>query len=479
MLKRYFIWIACIASLFFTSCEKDNSGSDPNREYVNNWIYDEMSFYYLWNFYIPNQPDNTLKPEQFFESLLYKRGEVIGDRFSWMQENYAELLGSLNGVTSYDVGFEYTGYLMSPGSNEVIGQIAYVKPNTDAERIGLRRGDYFTKINGTTLNTSNWSKLLSSNGRSIKITFLDINTGETTNKTIQKAVNYAEDPVFFNKVFRLNGHKIGYLVYNFFAPGPTEDNYDYDKKLNDVFGTFKSEGITELILDLRYNSGGSLNSAILLGSMIAPELSPDDVFIKLEFNPLLQAELVEEYGEEEALLNKLRDKLYTGEEINNVGASIRKLYVLTSNSTASASELVINGLKPYMPGNIFLIGNTTVGKNVGSISIYEENNPKNKWGMQPIILRYFNKDGKADFLNGFQPDIVEKDNADKLPLGDQNEQMLQIAINHIINNSVSSGLRSGVDNGNELLGSSVQRKAWANKTIVDNPLLKRRNVKRQ
>ena len=471
MVKRYFILIAFIASSLF-SC-KDFTELNDN-EYVNNWIYNEMSVYYLWNTKMPGKPNYNLTPDKFFESLLYNKNEITGDRFSWIQENFVELLNLLSGVTSYDIGFEYVGYRESETSTAVIGEIAYVKPGTNAEEIGLKRGDRFTKVNGTPLNTTNWRSLLSGSEASVTITFSDKKS--ETDIIVKKAYNYAEDPVFFNEVYEVSGHKIGYLVYNFFASGPSQNDYQYDKELNDVFAGFKSANITELVLDLRYNSGGSMNSATQLASMIVPNLNAQNVFTKLEYNSLVQAELIKEYGQD-VLVDKLRDKLSTakgantGEAINNIGGSIQKLYVLTGNWTASASELVINGLESYMPGKIFLIGNTTVGKNVGSISIYEENDPKNKWGMQPIILRYFNKDGNADFLNGFKPNIEEKDSGDKLPLGDSKEQMLKIAISHITGDYVATSTRAGfIDR--LTVGSSVEQKAWANKTIVDGSLLK-------
>ena len=490
MIKRYFILLAFIASLLF-ACKPDKSITDPDPEpdpepnkpsanaYVNSWIYDEMSFFYLWDIPSYRRVNFELYPEDFFESILYKRGAKDGDRFSWIQEDFVELLDLLSGVTPYDIGFEYVGYRV--GITDVIGQILYVKPGTDAEAVGLKRGDLFTKINGTTLNTTNWYSLLSSSETSLTITFLDIYTGATTNKTVKKIAKYEENPVYLDKVHEVNGHKIGYLVYNFFASGPTYGNFTYDKKLNDAFGRFKSEGITELVLDLRYNSGGSMNSATLLGSMITPDFNTNNIFTKLEYNPLIQEALINEYGKD-VLVDKFKDKLETGEAINNVGNTIKSLYVLTSRWTASASEMVINGLKPYMNGKpIILIGDITVGKNVGSITIFEEDDPENKWGMQPIICRYFNKDGNADFLNGFAPDFVEKDNFldDKLPLGDLNERMLKIAIEHITTGKYvpSTRSRSGVS-GQITAGSSVEHKAWAGKTIVDDSLLKKLNIGR-
>ena len=447
-------------SLLLASCEKAES---PDR-YVNSWIYQEMKTYYLWNDQMPSSPNHSQKPEDFFESLLFNRGQATGDRFSWIQENYVELLQMLDGITPSDIGFEYVGYLKATGSEEVIAQIAYVKPNTNAKALGLKRGDWFTKVNGIALNTSNWRDLLSANDHSATITFVNTASGITTDITVAKQTNYAEDPVFFDQIYNVDGHIIGYLVYNFFAAGP---NNSYNKKLNEVFGNFKSAGITELVLDLRYNNGGSMESATLLGSMIVPNLNTNNVFCTVQYNELLQNEIIKRYGPD-YLIDKQANKLPSGEAINNVGNSIQKLYVLTSSKTASASELLINSLMPYM-SNIFLIGYTTVGKNVGSFSIYEENDPKNKWGMQPITLRYFNKDGKADFLSGFAPHIEDRDNGEKLNLGDPNEQMLKKAIAHITGTYASPTRDDSVDKGLVLAGSSMDGKAWANQVITTHP----------
>jgi len=111
--------------------------------------------------------------------------------------------------------------------------------------------------------------------------------------------------------------------------------------------------------------------------------------------------------------------------------NLPRLYVLTSWSTASASELVINGLKPYM--DVILIGETTYGKNVGSISIYEENDPGNKWGMQPIVVKYFNSMGKSEYTAGFKPNHEVNEFADLFlyDFGDTNDPLLGNAISLI------------------------------------------------
>src|SRR5690606_33526134 len=104
--------------------------------------------------------------------------------------------------------------------------------------------------------------------------------------------------------------------------------------------------------------------------------------------------------------------------------------ILTGSRTASASELVINALKPFM--EVFIIGETTVGKNMGSISIYEENDPKNTWGLQPIVVKVLNSAGQADYSNGFTPDILPTDTEFILyPLCDSRQPFLSAAMAEI------------------------------------------------
>jgi carboxyl-terminal processing protease len=119
--------------------------------------------------------------------------------------------------------------------------------------------------------------------------------------------------------------------------------------------------------------------------------------------------------------------------VNNVGNMIGgKVYILTGKYTASASEQIINGLKPYM--DVVLIGDTTYGKNVASTTFYDEDHTdKNKWGMQPIIAKYFNSLGESDFTSGFVPDYVVRDGGLNMKeFGDRNEPLLNKAMNDIL-----------------------------------------------
>ena len=470
-MKIKLIILLSLPLFIFSSCSSDDDGitkPDPKSPtYVNDWIYEQMGMYYLWNETLPANPDKSLSPDKFFDTLLNK-----SDRFSWIQDNYLDLMSSLSGVSSGDIGFEYVGYLISEGSDLVVGQIAYVKPNTPAQSAGLKRGDLFTKVDGVALTTTNWRALLSGQNSTAQITFVDSEFVNQTNKTIGKISKYAENPVYMDSTYTVGNKKIGYLVYNFFANDNGSGDRQYDLQLNKVFAGFKSKGITDLVLDLRYNSGGSMLSGVILSSLIVPDLSTDKVFSSVQFNSLYQAAYVKKYGAG-SLTDKFMDKIEVSktkqEKLNNPG-TIKSLYVLTSGWTASASEMLINGLKPYM--NVYLIGTTTVGKNVGSYTIYdEENSSTNKWGMQPIVLKYFNSNGTSDFEKGFIPDEELNDNnIHKSALGDLQEVMLQTAIQKITG---VSGVRNAQEDAKLLQsqGSSVERKPWSNKGIVDNRVL--------
>ncbi len=469
-MKVKFIILVSLSFFLLSSCHSDDDITKPDTSsstYVNDWIYEQMGIYYLWNETLPANPDKSLSPDKFFESLKNK-----ADRFSWIQENYEELMSSLSGVSSGDIGFEYVGYLISNDSDLVLGQIAYVKPNTPAQSAGLKRGDLFTQVDGVALTTSNWRTLLSGQGSTAQITFINSDLESMGNKTISKVTKYEENPVYLDSTYNVGNKKIGYLVYNFFANDNGSGDRQYDLQLNKVFADFKTEGITDLVLDLRYNSGGSMLSGIILSSLIVPEASTDKVFSSVQFNPLYQAAYVKAYGAE-SLIDRFMDKIEVSktkqEKLNNLG-SIKSLYVLTSSWTASASEMLINGLKPYM--NVYLIGTATVGKNVGSYTIYdEENKATNKWGMQPIILKYFNSNGTSDFENGFTPDLELNDNnITKFALGDSQEVMLQTAIQKI--SGVQSKRNAQADTRQlQAQGSSVERKPWSNKSFVDNRTL--------
>lgn len=297
------------------------------------------------------------KPEDLFEDLLnkpeskYPNGDAI-DRFSWIVDDYTVLEQELSGISKNN-GVDFRLSRVASGSNDLVGYVRYIIPNSDASTKAIKRGDLFTSVNGTKLTVSNYESLLI-NSDSYTLNLADYNgsafvlNGKSV--ALTKTV-LEENPIFINKVFVSGSHKIGYLMYNGFYS-------EYDDRLNQAFGTLKGQGVTDFILDLRYNGGGSIATSAKLASMITGQFDTQ-IFSKMTFNSKQMQ------GLSAADMEDLNVRFV--KNLNSL--NMTTVYVITTASTASASELIINGLKPYI--NVVQIGETTVGKNVGSFTVYD------------------------------------------------------------------------------------------------------------
>jgi C-terminal processing protease CtpA/Prc len=422
-----------------TGCVDDVSEERDMNRYVNGWIYDYMSALYYWNEELPPYSKSYDDPATYFETLLYQE-----DRFSSIFENYQEIMDKLNGVTASDVGFEFQLFRESEFNNNVIGFVVYTKPGTPASTLGIKRGDFFRKINGVQITVLNYNKLIASfydATTNVSVTFSEFNENTFNDLqplTISKAIDYKENPVYLDTIYSIQNKKIGYFAYHFFSADSGDESGQYDLEMNNVFGKFKQENITDLVVDLRYNSGGMMSSAIYLASMLVPGLTTDKVFTYIEYNQnytdYFNSDAFKNEYDENPFENNFTTSIDVQQPSNrsyavqNVGENLQNIYFIIGNNTASASEMVINGLKPYI--NCVLIGDTTVGKNVGSTLIHDEDNTKNHWAFMPIILKYFNKDHQSDFSNGFAPDFMLLDDF-SYQLGDTREALLAKAISQI------------------------------------------------
>jgi len=260
--------------------------------------------------------------------------------------------------------------------------------------------------------------------------------------------------------------KIGYLVYNAF-------NYTYHTELNDAFGEFKNENIEELILDLRYNGGGRGLTASFLASMIYGQASTEEIFAKLIYNSKnSDSNSIYPFFDIAFIYNK--DGAYSGNDVPiNRLTNLSKLYVITSDDTASASELIINGLMPYI--EVIKVGTTTYGKNVGSYTMYDSPdftqngaNPSHTMALQPITSKAFNKLDQSDYTQGFEPDHEVIDYVSQMKeFGDLEETLLNAALN-IISGSVSkvADLKR-IDESHEVLFKSLDKKPFSKELIVE------------
>lgn len=394
---RYLLLIVMGTPLLY-SCGEDRTNELHKIQADQRAIYKLMVDNYYWYKDIPEQEgDDFFKdPVTLFEELLSKKdgNRDIGGKYPF---SYIEKINTTTTSTTRAIadsensyGFEFSG--IANTSNCVI---LYTLPNTPAERAGLQRGDIITHINGHTLDKN---KVLTPNiegslysGPSVTIRYMRDSKPIETQLGASTIVK--DNPLLICK--KLDGlDDTGYVVYNHFTYGtPSEEENNkimfYDGSyLKDLVEQLKTlNGITDLILDFRYNLGGELNTACTLISLICPQANLDVKLGYLEFNDKLKNKNQE--------LNTANEYLKLTQGLN---LNIRNLYVITSNYTASASEFVINALKPFM--NVHIIGQKTIGKNVGSQGYTIGN-----WHVQPIMIKIFNSLKQSEYRYGFEPGI--------------------------------------------------------------------------
>ncbi|MEH6656689.1 S41 family peptidase [Leeuwenhoekiella marinoflava] len=463
-MKNYLL-VVLFNFLLFASCSSDDDVAqevieeteEPTTETppldradypVQDFIYQAMNLYYLYKGDIPELADNSFTdlntyvtylsqnpdPENFFYDELLSNQ----DRFSFITDNYVELENSFSGVSMSDgLDFVYAGYqLESSGPVYAAAVIRYVVPNSPASEAGLTRSQVVTQINGERLTvtgdrlSSRAQELLSLDSYTLTLGNYN-NTGVLVESDTEVSVNkieLTENPVGLAKTLDIDGQKIGYLLYNSFVR-------NFDDELNAAFADFKADGVTDLVLDLRYNGGGSVASAIDLASMITGQFE-GDVITKQQWNDDLQ-EIFEERNED--LEDRFNSTIYTGtdqqEAINSL--NLNRLYVIGTGSTASASELTIIGLRPYI--EVTTIGTTTVGKFQASATLYDgdnffkENvNPDHTYAIQPLIYTYSNAKGVVGPPTGIEPDFeLAEDLRNYGTLGDPGEPLLNLALQQI------------------------------------------------
>lgn len=424
--KTYIVsLLVLLTGLFFTSCGEDRTYQYEEKTEKSQWIYKIMNQYYLWYKEMPSVNDYKIffnDPKTFFYKLLSKK-----DKYSYIE--IEEDTRSINPKSTY--GFDFMLYVdpvtQSQSSPTRYARVLYVLSDSPAKEAGLKRGDWISAINGEVLTQKNYMALVSGGPTTLTISTLNyqrpdsIYWEETTQTlTLQASRKVEDNPFFVDSVYYLNGKHIGYLMYNKFSTGPddTGDETQYAYQMQNIFSRFKGENLTDFVLDLRYNPGGYLTCAQQLGSLIAPDAAMGNVFCSLEFNDK-QGDLNQKY-------------LFDKAQASNYGLNLQRIYIITSEQTASASETLINSLIPFLgKENIILVGEKTEGKNVASLTFESPYNFK----IQPIVATVYNSEGSSDYANGFSPDY-EIDEAlyinDLAPLGDINEIMLNTTLGLIL-----------------------------------------------
>ncbi len=487
--------------LLLTNCSKNDEinvppapiSEEPQETVdivVQDFMWQTMNAFYLWQAEVADLADDRFGSQDDYEAFLaetpdpetffYDQLLIPDDRFSVAVENYKELVNSLAGIFTSN-GLEF-GLVRFSGSDDIFGYVRYVIAGSDASTKPIARGDIFTGVDGQTLNINNYVDLLFGSNASYTLNMADIVDNTITPNGVEisltKQENLVEDPVLVSKVLDVGGQNVGYLMYNQFT-GESSD------QLNQVFGDFKAANITDLVLDLRYNPGGSGSTVQVLASLIY-DTNTSNLLWKDRYN----AKIESAFGPGELDNNFVNS---TGNAFGNMNAPLNNLnlsrvFVIATSGSASASELVMVGLEPYI--NVIHIGETTVGKNQGSNTFVDDPannnfyqpdredqiNPDNQWAVQPIIITVENSAGFSDYSNGLIPDIeLEEDLTNLGILGDPNEPLLARAIQEI--SGVSAKVSFDVNYPIHLMTSSKMFKPVKDNLVMNKIPTTKTNIK--
>lgn len=421
---------------FVVTQEGNTDAEEPVEEgpAVNQYFDDFLANYYLWNaeykamerdFSLPYVNDSE---KNFFVQSLKRLGQTTGANnldyknghlYSYVTRTPSTRTAVTRAAGEIDhseQGIEKTmtdsygisGLVRVQFSDAWGIGIQSVYPGSPAEQAGLQRGDIIVTINGQYMYsedeaaTSALDLLSPVSPSTARLLLIDGSEVSLTTTRLYPT------PVLAHEVFEAGGARIGYLNYSGFDAA-------YDNDLLLALRDLEAEGIDELILDLRYNGGGHVISANMLSTIIAGSRADGQVFNYYRYNDERMAN-VESTMEETSLeydaeVERFKEEFYYGNyygaDLSREGLDLDRLYVLTTGSTASASELVINSLRG-IGIDVVTVGETSNGKNVGmeGISFRLEGYT---YEMFPITFQSYNADNYSIPATGVTPDIPAAD----------------------------------------------------------------------
>ncbi|WP_018338947.1 MULTISPECIES: S41 family peptidase [Butyricimonas] len=398
---------------FLASCEDTSVKPSPytgTYTRINTFTKDKMTDQYFWADEVKDKNiEADLDPATYFANMKY-----AGD--PWSHITKSQGLGEIADASGNENGFGYNLNFWEDGGY-IIAEVNFVYSNSPAAKAGLKRGDIITRMNGKKITTENYTDLYYNNTLSIGLSEDEMSEPY---KTLElTAQNFTINPILEYGVITHDERKVGYVAYSNFV----YRNATSLLQLNDVFQKLKEQGIEELILDLRYNTGGYMLAVKRLCSLIAPEevVESEEILIHKRWNDAYQ----KKYADTPEMMEERFDKTVP----TDARLNLPRLWVITSKVTASASELLISALSPYM--EVHVIGETTVGKNMGGITFTPPENDLQGWNISLISLLYTNSEGRS-VRNGIVPEIpVAETFPHRESLGDPKEPLLAVVLEMI------------------------------------------------
>ena len=404
---------------------------DGRYKEINEWTYEKMASTYLWNEPLPSLAlDYSIGYTAFLKSILdgvAKHDDVNHDDGAYMNkfrtEYYTQIISSAPDTKA--VGQQSRGngfYLLRPVDiGAAVGVLVEaVVPGGPADLLGIKRGDFITAVNGVDITKDNYKSVTSkiyTDALSVKINTVAWE-GEYLDKAVLTPVGtmdlvpdtYVDPAIYKAETVELSdGKKVGYLLYMGF-------HADYDEQLMEVFDKFKADGIDDLVLDLRYNNGGEIVSSAVLATMIAGPAHKGETLAKLTFNKART-----EAGEKAEYKIGIKETIeYPAgylpiEDALEHSLDLDRVFVIATKTTASASEIIINGLRG-LDIEVNIVGTKTSGKNVG-MEGFTKKFRNYDFLLYPVSFYIENAKGFSDYPDGFDPDF-KLDDSTYYPGGD-------------------------------------------------------------
>ncbi|GAO43932.1 S41 family peptidase [Flavihumibacter petaseus] len=409
---RAYLYISLAVILATTSCKKNDSGPSQSQSVLDSSLAIAKD-YYLWYNQIPGdfKSSNYSDPNQLMRGIRQYSTETgfTGpvDRWSFgiLKTEWDDVSSGISGDIGIGVFYHDEDDL----------RVTYVEPASAAGVAGVQRSWRITKLNGRTdltysQSTANFIVDAVYGGNTASITF-EKNDGTTVELTLNPTT-YQDQPILLDTVYTAGSKKIGYMVLNSFLGDIDGMKANFAK----TFADFGTAGVTDLVVDLRYNGGGYVTLQEELANYLVPATKSNTLMYKETFNDKLT-----EYNESANFSKK--GTLEPGH-----------IVFIISQNTASASEALINIMRPQL--TVKLVGPShSTGKPVGYFPI-----PAGDWYVFPVSLRIVNSLDEGNYFNGFEPDKVTPDGLDHT-WGDLDEDCLAAAYSYLTTGNFRSSNR--------------------------------------
>ena len=390
MTKRYVHGIlgALVAAALVSSCGEDRSGEYYALITTQTWMYETMQQEYLYYQDMPeeNKLDFFKKPSEFLSSVVSQKDKKSGSTFSHIDSVYVT-----SRATSQTPTFGFEGSMVRASNGSYGIRVLYVQENSPAKEVGLERGSLIIAANNKKINSSDLFYITAPEEAYLFTLGKFNETGFDTLQTVQMpAPRIVENENLYKwNIFEVNGKNVAYILYNEFGDNDTQN-------LSNMFSQLSGQTINDIVLDLRYNPGGYVNTAQLISTNLAPQEAMGNVFLKMTHNDKINRTDILNF--EPGLL------------AGTASLNYENLYIITSGNTASASEIVINCLKPYMAGRLIQVGTATFGKNVAQQLYTDEvQAPMLEFWLTNSLLS--NAEDNSDYYtNGLLPDYEISEN---------------------------------------------------------------------